>query len=49
MTQTPLVHVENLSVEFPLGRSLFGKQPMLKAVNDVSMDIMPGQFYGLVG
>ena len=49
MTKTPLVHVENLSVEFPLGRSLFGKQPMLKAVNDVSMDIMPGQFYGLVG
>jgi len=28
---------------------LLGKPPMLKAVNDVSMDIMPGQFYGLVG
>jgi len=49
MTQTPLVHIENLSVEFPLGRKLLGKPPMLKAVNDVSMDIMPGQFYGLVG
>jgi len=49
MTQTPLVHIENLSVEFPLGRKIFGKPPMLKAVNDVSMDIMPGQFYGLVG
>ena len=49
MTQTPLVHIENLSVEFPLGRRLLGKPPMLMAVNDVSMDIMPGQFYGLVG
>ena len=49
MTQTPLVHIENLSVEFPLGRKIFGKPPMLKAVNDVSMDIMHGQFYGLVG
>jgi len=49
MTQTPLVHIKNLSVEFPIGRKLVGKPPMLKAVNDVSMDIMPGQFYGLVG
>ena len=49
MTETPLVHIENLSVEFPLGHKLLGKPPMLKAVNGVSMDIMPGQFYGLVG
>ena len=49
MTETPLVHIENLNVEFPLGRKLLGKPPMLKAVNGVSMDIMPGQFYGLVG
>ena len=49
MTETPLVHIENLNVELPLGRKLLGKPPMLKAVNGVSMDIMPGQFYGLVG
>ena len=49
MTETPLVHIENLNVEFPLGRKLLGKPPVLKAVNGVSMDIMPGQFYGLVG
>ena len=49
MTETPLVHIENLNVEFPLGRKLLGKPPMLKAVNGVSMDILPGQFYGLVG
>jgi len=49
MTETPLVHIENLNVEFALGRKLMGRPPMLKAVNGVSMDIMPGQFYGLVG
>ena len=49
MTETPLVHIENLNVEFALGRKLLGRPPMLKAVNGVSMDIMPGQFYGLVG
>ena len=49
MTKKPLVHIENLDVEFPLGRKLFGKIPMLKAVNGVSRDIMPRQFYGLVG
>jgi len=49
MTETPLVHIENLNVEFALGRKLLGRPPMLKAVNGVSMDIMSGQFYGLVG
>jgi oligopeptide/dipeptide ABC transporter ATP-binding protein len=28
---------------------LFGKPPILRAVNDVSLEIMPGQFFGLVG
>ena len=49
MTDKPLISINNLNVEFPLGRTLFGKPPMLSAVNDVSLDIMPGQFYGLVG
>ncbi|MCH2267211.1 MAG: ABC transporter ATP-binding protein [SAR324 cluster bacterium] len=49
MTETPLIKIKNLNVEFPLGRTLFGKPPILRAVNDVSLDIMPGQFYGLVG
>ena len=46
---TPLIHIENLKVEFQLGRALFGKPPMLRAVNNVSLNIMPGQFFGLVG
>ena len=49
MTDKPLVQVENLNVEFALGRTWFGKPPILRAVNDVSLDIMPGQFFGLVG
>jgi oligopeptide/dipeptide ABC transporter ATP-binding protein len=49
MTETPLIKIKNLNVEFTLGRTLFGKPPMLRAVNDVSLEIMPGQFYGLVG
>ena len=49
MTEKPLISINKLNVEFPLGRTLFGKPPMLSAVNDVSLDIMSGQFYGLVG
>ena len=49
MTEKPLISIKQLNVEFPLGRTLFGKPPVLRAVNDVSLDIMPGQFYGLVG
>ena len=49
MTKKPLIKINKLNVEFPLGRTLFGKTPMLRAVNDVSLEILPGQFYGLVG
>ena len=49
MTEKPLISIKNLNVEFPIGRPLFGKPPMLRAVNNVSLEIMPGQFYGLVG
>ena len=49
MTEKPLISIKNLNVEFPLGRTLFVKPLMLRAVNNVSLEIMPGQFYGLVG
>ena len=49
MTEKPLISIKNLNVEFPIGRTLFGKPPMLRAVNNVSLEIMPGQFFGLVG
>ncbi|MEO1796801.1 MAG: ATP-binding cassette domain-containing protein [Pseudomonadota bacterium] len=45
----PLVKIENLTVAYPLGRSLFGPTPHLKAVKNVSLDIPKGSFVGLVG
>ncbi|MEM1351634.1 MAG: ATP-binding cassette domain-containing protein [Pseudomonadota bacterium] len=46
---TPLVTIDALTVAFPLGRRLLGAPPMLKAVNNVSLDIPKGSFVGLVG
>ncbi|MEO0676860.1 MAG: ATP-binding cassette domain-containing protein [Pseudomonadota bacterium] len=45
----PLVKIENLTVAYPLGRSLLGPTPHLKAVKNVSLDIPKGSFVGLVG
>ncbi|MBB94256.1 MAG: peptide ABC transporter ATP-binding protein [Rhodobacteraceae bacterium] len=45
----PIVSIENLTVAYPLGRRLLGDAPMLKAVNNVSMQIPRGSFVGLVG
>ncbi|MDP6466042.1 MAG: peptide ABC transporter ATP-binding protein, partial [SAR324 cluster bacterium] len=49
MSDSPLIKIENLNVDFPLGRTLFGKPPMLRAVNAVSIEIMHRKFFGLVG
>ena len=50
MTPTaPLMSVRNLSVHFPLGHNLFGPKLVVRAVNNVSVDIQPGTFFGLVG
>ena len=45
----PLVALNDLEVHFPVGRRLFGQQLVVRAVDGVSIRIMPGQFYGLVG
>ena len=46
----PLVAVEGLEKAFVLpGRRFFAAPEMLKAVNDVSLSIMPGEVLGLVG
>ncbi|MDF0600563.1 ATP-binding cassette domain-containing protein [Psychromarinibacter sp. C21-152] len=45
----PLVSLDTLSVHYPLGRRLFGKPPVLKAIDKVSLDIPRGSFFGLVG
>jgi len=45
----PLVKVDSVSTHYPLGRSVFGKPTVLKAVDQVSLQIARGSFFGLVG
>ena len=45
----PLIHMENLSVHYSIGRGLFTKSVVLKAIDQVSLDIPKGSFFGLVG
>lgn len=49
MVETSHISVRNLSVHFPLGRQLFGSPPVIRAVDDVSLEIPTGSFFGLVG
>lgn len=47
---TPLISVRNLQVHYPVGGGfLHGKPKIVRAVDGVSFDIMPGQIFGLVG
>jgi len=49
-TSTPILQVENLSVQFPVKRNLFGKAVrFIQAVDNVSFNVMPGDIVGLVG
>lgn len=43
------ISVKNLSVHFALGRAFFGEIPVVRAVDDVSLDIPRASFFGLVG
>ena len=45
----PLIVVRNLKMYFPVGTSLFAKRKLLKAVDDVSFELYPGETFGLVG
>jgi ABC-type glutathione transport system ATPase component len=47
----PLLEIRNLTKVFPLGESIFGggAKGEVRAVDDVSLDIEPGETLGLVG
>lgn len=47
--QDIIISTKNLSVSFPLGKTLFGPKLYVKAVNNISLDIPRGSFFGLVG
>ena len=49
MTQTPLILAQNLSVHYALRGSVIGPAPFVRAVDNVSLEIAPGSFFGLVG
>jgi len=49
-TMTPVLEVRNLKTWFPTRTNLFGKPlEYVKAVDDVSFDVYPGETLGLVG
>ncbi len=46
----PLLRVENVKTYFPVGNRFFGKpKGYIKAVDDVSFEVYPGETVGLVG
>lgn len=48
--EEPILDVSHLRMHFPVRRGVFGKQQgLLKAVDDVSFTIAPGETLGLVG
>ncbi len=44
----PVIEVKNLVKDFPVARGAF-KQSLMRAVNDVSYDLIPGQALAIVG
>lgn len=49
-TQKPLLKVQNLCTWYPIKKGLFGKAiSYVKAVDDITFDVFPGETLGLVG
>ncbi len=49
-SQSPLLIVKNLKTYFPLKKNIFGQeQSWVKAVDDISFNVYPGETLGLIG
>jgi len=49
-TQKPILQVQHLNTWYPIKNGLFGKPTeFVKAVNNISFDVFPGETLGLVG
>jgi oligopeptide transport system ATP-binding protein len=49
MSQKPILKVMNLKTYFDVTKGLFAKKQIVKAVDDVSFEVMPNETFGLVG
>ena len=49
MSQKPILKVTNLKTYFDVTKGLFAKKQIVKAVDDVSFEVMPNETFGLVG
>lgn len=48
--QKPILEIKNLKTYFPISKGMFGKvKEFVKAVDDVSFEVYPGETLGLVG
>ena len=49
MGTQPLLQIKGLTKHFPLKKSLFGKGDVVRAVDHIDFDVMPGETLGVVG
>ena len=49
MSVNPILKVKNLKTYFDVTKGLFAKKQIVKAVDDVSFEVMRNETFGLVG